>query len=57
MVRKRALIIRIIPLLFQFKNQEFQAKMKIAFDDFWKSVGQIFPGDIPEGAEILASKD
>ena len=57
MVRKRALIIRIIPLLFQFKNQEFQAKMKIAFDDFWKSVGQIFPGDIPEGADILASKD
>ena len=29
MVRKRALMIRIIPLLFQFKTQEFQAEMKI----------------------------
>ena len=28
MVRKRALIISINPLLFQFKTQEFQAKMK-----------------------------
>jgi len=28
MVRKRALIISINPLLFQFKTQEFQAEMK-----------------------------
>ena len=48
MVRKRALMIRIIPLLFQFKIQKFQAKMKIAFDSFWKPGGQTFPGNMPE---------
>ena len=49
MVRKRALMIRINPLLFQFKTQKNSSgNEEAAFEGFWKPGGQTFPGNMPE---------